>query len=709
MQVTRQEVLTARNLFFACLGGSIAAVILIHGVSKSLDGAPGSVRYFASTAQSAGQQAGRLAQQGLTTLQQVAPPGLQPALHQSSAMLQKATTAQPPPPKGYALRPPLTLAYFAAMALGFWSLTQPRAHYLNKLYEWRFLDCPPTLKKSWQLYLHSLQRVIDPLALLALVFVLALGIWVMAQWYDALRPLATPLWAVRWLAGLGLIAYPFVAEQRFSAAYQRRYMLNEQLATLSYRPRDLSKDRDEEAEPSVPRAPVEATGPYRFRAGGFEWAWDDFYKNCIVFGATGTGKTLCVLNALVEGLIASGERAPHRPGGLILDPKGDFRGKIEKLCRRYGRAEDLLVLDPHQIDRTIRWNPLDSEDDELELASRFAAVLEMMGMKDKQNSFWVDSARKFIRHAIALIRATNPPEQPPSFAEVARLANSAEAIAERSDRAVSEDRGADRDSDIDLCLDFFGAEWMTLAEETRSSIQAYVTNMVDPFLMRPYSTVFSGRSTWSMGRIVDEGKILYVYMPIADKEAMSKMACTFVKLAYFREVLKRVDKPAPTFFLCDEFQSFFTTGQGKGDADFFERSRQSRHANIVATQNRPALLKTVERKDPVDNLLGNCLVKVFLRNGDMDTNDYASRLFGQQLVEFAGTTGGGGGGFGGRRGVSTSASATTQYDAKVRPEVFLELTVPSPAGADYCESIVQMAARSEVTRERLRWKVHPLT
>ena len=41
------------------------------------------------------------------------------------------------------------------------------------------------------------------------------------------------------------------------------------------------------------------------------------------------------------------------------------------------------------------------------------------------------------------------------------------------------------------------------------------------------------------------------------------------KLEYFREVLRRPDKPRTSFFFCDEFQQFFTTMQGKGDADFF--------------------------------------------------------------------------------------------------------------------------------------------
>jgi type IV secretory pathway TraG/TraD family ATPase VirD4 len=303
----------------------------------------------------------------------------------------------------------------------------------------------------------------------------------------------------------------------------------------------------------------------------------------------------------------------------------------------------------------------------------------------EQDAFWLDSAKKFIRHAIALLRIVNPDGSPPAFAQINSLAGSMKRLSEMADEVADDDPRGDQ------CLAFFADEWSQLAENTRTSTQAYITNMVDPFLMRPYCDVFSGRSDLRISDAVDGGKILYVYMPIADKEAMSKVICTFVKLEFFREVLKRPDKERSSFFFCDEFQSFFTVVQGKGDADFFERSRQSNHANIIATQNIPALLKVAsDRESVVQNLLGNCAVKVFLRNTDEKTNEYASKLFGQQVVAMAGSGMSQGHG---RQGDSMSASSNRQYDQRVRQEEFINLAVPS---------------RGRVSKEKLKWKVHPL-
>jgi type IV secretory pathway TraG/TraD family ATPase VirD4 len=206
--------------------------------------------------------------------------------------------------------------------------------------------------------------------------------------------------------------------------------------------------------------------------------------------------------------------------------------------------------------------------------------------------------------------------------------------------------------------------------------------------------------------MIDEGKILCVCMPVADKEAMSKVICTFVKLEYYREILNQPKKTRPSFFLCDEFQQYFTPMPGKGDADFFERSRQSKHANIIATQNYPALTKMAgDREAVVSNLLGNCAIKIFLRNTDKKTNDYASELFGQMLVVMGGSNVNQGGGKG--IGASVGASANRQYDQKVRSEEFVSLKVPAD-GVKYCDTIVHLASRAEVTKETLRWRVHPL-
>jgi hypothetical protein len=603
-----------------------------------------------------------------------------------------------------------TVAYFATLVVLCVQLMAPRSRYMHALYAWRFADCPPQMEQTWRQYLYSVDFVVTMACRLAIAFFVSTAATVLAAWLPAfasLRLVYTPVW---WLSFLGLVLFPFVGGSLINEALQRGRALQEQTAIYAdYTPRPVA-ELHRGGAPDEATAVVLGGGP-GFRAGGVEWRWEDLTKNVIVFGQTGSGKTLCVLNAFVDALVGSAPTGGEPAGALILDPKGDFRGKLEVLCRRYGREADLVAIDPAHPELSLRWNPFDSPDDDYELASRFVAAMKALGMKSTDTTVWIDSARKFLRHAITLVRLTNPPGHPPSFEQIGQLVAGRATVLARAERLDPADPLAEP------CLAFFAEEWAELAPETRTSIQMHVTNMIDPFLAEPYATLFAGRSTIPVADAIDGGKILYVDMPVADREQMARTVGTLIKLEYFREVRKRVGKARPTFFLCDEFQRFFTTAQGKGDAEEFEVTRQSNHANLIATQNMPALLKQApgQNRAPVDNLLGNCAVKVFLRNSDRETNQYASDLFGKRLIlTYSSNTGAGDFGFGRfrARGLGRGVNGTSQYEARVPAEKFGELAAPSVAdGIDYCEAVVYQGARAvaDHSPKLLRWKTHPIT
>lgn len=596
----------------------------------------------------------------------------------------------------------LTLLFFFCLLTLIGSLTKPLRDYLQARAAWTFDDAGPSLQHAAKLFAHGCSGYVAGfayalMALATLTMLLVLAGWQEFDFLNTFRGILQPAW---WIALLAVPAYLLATSGRLAELRQRRESLTEQMMVLGFEPpaAGVAEARRKAADAS----PVIVTRPLAFQAGGFEWQWSDFYKNAVVFGQVGSGKTVCVLNALLDGLLASADRGLP-PAGLILDPKGDFRGKIETLCRRYGRENDLLIIDPTRPDKSIRWNPLDSPDDEYELASRFAAVLEILEQKEAPDSYWPDTARTFLQNAIAFIRGSNPPGVPPDLRDILPIAAAQDDILlERGERISSDDYNAT------TALIYLSNSWKGLSEKTRSIVQSYINNMISPFLLPPYNQLFSGKSTVTMGDIVDSGKILYIDMPIADKERMARTVSALAKLEFAREVLKRLDKPRLSFFLCDEFQSFFTSGQGKGDAEFFSLSRQSNHANLIATQTMPSLLKQAKNPHPVDTLLAGCATKIFLRNTDSVTNEWASRLFGEQLVQTS-TFSRGGLGLGRSSGASSGSTASTQTEKVVRPEDFIRLGQPDrDAGILTAESIVHFGARAAVSREKLSWRVHPI-
>jgi hypothetical protein len=607
------------------------------------------------------------------------------------------------------LRLAMTVGFFLFAICLLWSFTQPLDDYLAKRFAWHYEGAGAAIQHTLTLLRVNVMAVIGPLASIAIATVGFIALDVLSAWsaFDLLRPLES-VWQWGWFIGLvALIAVPIFRGRQLFQALNLRHQLREQVETMRYTrrtPADAETDRRLAAE-----EPVTVLGSERFRAGGFDWEWPDFYKNLVVFGQPGSGKTVCVLNALLDGLIASTAASALPAAGLILDPKGDFKEKIAALMRRVGRERDLLVFDPDDV-ASFRWNPFDTPDDALEVANRFGAIFEMQGAGNDEGAFFNQQAKGFLQAAVTLMRIVNPPGTIPSIPQFTSLMGSDKKLRETIAAAKARtDLSAVEIRSRIAALAYLEEVWLTLPEKTLGSIVATLSNILTPFNYPPFDELMANRSTLSLADCIDQGKVLYVHFPIATRRTMAQTVGTLLKVEYGRQVLMRSHKPRPSFFFCDEFQVFFTTDKETSDADFFERSRGSNHANIIATQNRPGMLKRSGEDHSVDNLLGNCATKIFLRNTDPNTNEWGSKLSGEQIETLV-STGRVAGTLDPRQsGASTAVSGTASYAPVVKPEEFIRLAQPSSKdGIDYAEAIVHLAARAVVTRLSLRWRVHPL-
>ena len=599
------------------------------------------------------------------------------------------------------LRLLLVVLFFTCLGTATWSFTSPFKEYLRADWRWRYSEAGPAIRYNIELYVSRLTRFCTFPAWTSTAAIGLCLLWVLSFWNlgRQLSGLREPLyWG--WI-GCGVLTplSLIVMSRRLREAISLRQAIDEQVVSTGFVPRtdhDAAKDQLLDSRP-----PVEATAPLEFRAGGYDWSWPDFYKNAAIFGQSGSGKTVCVLNAILDGLLASASAAGQPPAGLILDPKGDFHEKLAVLLRRYGWEERLATIDPANLQRSMRWNPLDSTDSPIELAGRFAGVLETLSESSDKDKYFIDTGTTFLRHMITILRVVHP-DRPPSLTEIYECATSDSALV-----AVAKQVPTGSGVEAERAIAYMRQEWTSLASDTKSVVRSFLSNMLGPFLSPPYDTLFADRSTVSLGQALDEGRLVYVNLPLAEAEVMARVVSTFVKLEFYREVLRRKDKARPSFFLCDEFQAFFTVGTGRGDADAFERTRQSNHANIVAFQNLNALYKQTDRKEPVDNLLGNCATQIFLRNTDQTTNEYASKLFGEQIESLLGV----GDSIGGGQMLSPSSQVggTAQYGARVREDRFPQLSVPSRADdVPYAESMTHLGARARLEAKRLRWRVYPI-
>ncbi|MCA0871432.1 type IV secretion system DNA-binding domain-containing protein [Seohaeicola saemankumensis] len=601
----------------------------------------------------------------------------------------------------------LVIAFFGCLASSTWSLTGTYERFLSTNLRWKYGDASPPIKKSVERFSARKSRYVGGIGRVA---TLAAGFWalsVLGSWpqLSVLAPYQSHLGWLSFLTWTALPVWALFTLRELREAIEYKRLADNELKAENGRLRDSdysARLREQAASP-----PVEVLSPYTFRAGGEVWKWSDFYKNTAIFGMSGSGKTVCVLNAILDGLIGSSANTRARCSGLILDPKGDFQNKIITLCRKYGRENDLVVLDLMNPKTSVRWNPADSKESALEIAGRFAAVSQTIAESSSDDRIWVGQATELIRNIIVLNRFAKP-KSPISLAEIYNAAMRDNVLLDL--RKLISNEVFSTSTQVQKMSDYFRDYWIPMPEKTKQSVRLFVSDMLSDFTEEPYDTLFSGESEFTLSEVLDRSLILYVNAPIANLPVISRVICTFIKIEFFHEVLKqeRLEKERPSFFLCDEFQSFFTVGQRQGDSDNFERTRQSNHANIVAFQDLNALLKQVSQREHVKSLLTNCATKLFLRNTDEDTNSYSSALFGKQIENLGGTTVSVGRGMR-ETGGAVSLSSSDQYQEFVKQEEFATLAVPSlEDSVDYAETIGHLAARSNVRMERMRWRVHPI-
>ena len=128
------------------------------------------------------------------------------------------------------------------------------------------------------------------------------------------------------------------------------------------------------------------------------------YCGTAVFGAVGSGKTSCCMYPFARQVLGWHSRDPNlRPGGLVLEVKGDFCHQVRRILRRGGRERDYLELG---LDGEWCYNPLESDLDPYSLAYQVASLLNQLFGKGK-DPFWQQAYTNLVKFVILLHRVAD--------------------------------------------------------------------------------------------------------------------------------------------------------------------------------------------------------------------------------------------------------------------------------------------------------------
>ncbi len=148
-----------------------------------------------------------------------------------------------------------------------------------------------------------------------------------------------------------------------------------------------------------------------------------------------------------------------------------------------------------------------------------------------------------------------------------------------------------------------------------------------------------GRPLPGFSWLVEQGKVCALNFPVSLNPGLARALGTFLKMDFQRAVLNRIPVMAAhperyfrqTFFICDEYHLFATTGESdpSGDEKAFSLSRQAKLIPIVATQSVSSL-KSALQGETWRTLLQTFRTKIFLALSDDFSTKFASELCGKE-------------------------------------------------------------------------------
>ena len=123
------------------------------------------------------------------------------------------------------------------------------------------------------------------------------------------------------------------------------------------------------------------------------------FTGIAIVGAVGSGKTAGCMYPFAEQILAYRAQDPDRRiGGLILEVKGDFCGKVQEILARHGRAGDYVEI---SLESEYRYNPLHNDLDAYALAYNIASLLNNVFGRGKE-PFWQQAYTNLVKFIILL-------------------------------------------------------------------------------------------------------------------------------------------------------------------------------------------------------------------------------------------------------------------------------------------------------------------
>ena len=369
------------------------------------------------------------------------------------------------------------------------------------------------------------------------------------------------------------------------------------------------------------------------------WTLSDAFQGVSIMGENGSGKTSGSGRHLARKFLQNGF------GGLVLCFKTDEADLWRSYLQHAGRETDGRFFG---IDEAFRFNFMDYEarSSGLDFAENLVTLLVDIASIQKRTEptgseahFWLPQKKKLLRNAIMLLLLAGEPIQLRTLYDMIVSAPKEPQQASSADwqrksflfgLLEKAHQTAVNHPEWKLIVSYWMVERPALPSKTRETIDADFTGMFDPLTRGKIGELFGTTTNLTPDDIFD-GKIVIINIPVARYREVGQFAALIWAQLFQRAVDRRTYTPPRTrpVFLWEDEAHYFTIEQ---DALFQTTARSKGISVVRLTQNIPNFLDAYGRdgKHKVDTLLGNHATKIFHRNGDPTTNEWASKVIAKE-------------------------------------------------------------------------------
>jgi len=436
------------------------------------------------------------------------------------------------------------------------------------------------------------------------------------------------------------------------------------------------------------------------------------HSGVLLTGMTGSGKSSSIAKLLASSFLTPCRAVKGGMGGVVLFAKPGEAKDLIAACKRAWRKRDIVHITPSSsygfnfLDWIAGWSaseargPLAIVDFLLEIGSAVNDGQAAAGGDD--NAFFVSAHRTQLLNLVLLCQlaglrvslplmraiAVSMPRSPAEARDPAWRAQSAcwHALCE-AEAATRGDPAAA--ADFAECRTYFTKDYVALSEKTRGVIDTMLTNLIQPFLLRPLRSLFC-EATNIRPEDCFAGKVILVDIPVQEHGIVGKLAALVFKRSFQHAIMRRHGPPGslrPAFLFADEAQLFLTPK----DAEYQCVARSGGGITVYITQNYSNIREALGSDERAESLCSNLLVKIFCQNTG-ETNSWASRLIGERFVTIASTNVGRGGGVqSGHRSDATSHAGISRSEQKrawIEAEVFQTLRRGGKANGYLVDAVV---------------------